>query len=159
MAGSRYGRAGSQERPHTDPEELRQHIKMLARTWEFVRLSLPNREFLKDHTEEAWNTYLDWILGEKVWTFVVRAPDGSFNHRPSWSTLLTLNFQVRKKAYAMVCNDGVSLVTGLRLAMKDQELLNTHCMLPKSMSAWGGYGKSIRLKVHPATPKPKEDSA
>ena len=86
-------------------------------------------------------------------------PDGSFNHRPSWSTLLTLDFQVRKKAYAMVFNDGVSLVTGLKLAMKDQELLNTHFMLPTSMSAGAAMARATASKPTPPSTESKEDTA
>ena len=49
-----------------------------------------------------------WLLGEEVYNNSVKEASGQAVYKPSWSTLISYEFQVRKKAMMILNCDQVS---------------------------------------------------
>ena len=101
-----------------DPEELRQRIMLLGRAWSFVAFQQPNCAWLKDLTPQAFQEYLDYLLGPFVYKLVARDEHGNQSAAPPWNLLLSYELEVRRKAMALVA-EGVPLVKALKDAFQD----------------------------------------
>ena len=60
---------------------------------------------------------------------------GSVTRRPAWSTLLELEFRVRKRTYQLVNNSGYTLPNALHAAREDTTILQKYFLTPVSLAA------------------------
>ena len=117
------------------PEALRAKIRLMGVAWEFVRLKFPARPYLKGLSSETWGDHVEWLLGEDVYGNTVKDSSGSISYRPSWATILELDFRVRKKAYHSVNTSGATLAAALEAARNDTALLQKYFITPISLAA------------------------
>ena len=135
------------------PEELRSKLKVLATLWEYVRLKFPKKPMVKSYELSLWSDYADWLLGDEVYDSVINANGGDLKYRPAWTTVLELDFQVRKRAYKMINEEGISLRLALTGAMQHEPTIRKYFMVPTSMAA--GAAAAVATLGHvPPPPAP-----
>ena len=138
-----------------DPEELRMRYKIMGRAWEFVKIKLPSKPFLRDYSMAAWDELAEWLLSVEVYRSEVKSPDESFTYRPSWATLLNFELQVRRKAAKLV-NEGATMIAAITGAMKHQPTFQRHFLNPVSVGA--GAAAAQQAGSTPTTRDPRHRS-
>ena len=118
-------------------EELRYRMKLLATTWEMVRIQLPMIAVVQTLTPEDWQTttHLEYILGEDAMGAEVKSECGTKTYKPSWLNVLELEFQIRKHAFHAVNTKDLDLKTALKDAREDDKLFQRHFLTPVAISA------------------------
>ena len=114
-------------------EEVRRRIRLLAATFEIVKMRNPNKAFLQDLTADTWEQHVRYFLGEKVANFRFPTQLGVRRDQagaPTWPKL-----KVRKEAVSMVTYDGITLAAGLEKARKDTEIREAHFTTPTMADA------------------------
>ena len=107
----------------------------MSTMWDFVKLKLPSKAFLQDQSVTLWDRYTDWLLGEDVYENVVKDHTGEVIMRPSWHTLMELEFQVRRRmCWEINCNSK-SIGNALMDAQKHEPTFTKYFTLPTSLSA------------------------
>ena len=132
-----------------NPEALRAKIRLMGTAWEFVRLKFPARPYLRGLASDVWTDHVEWLLGEEVYGNVVKDASGSMTYRPSWATLLELDFRVRKQAYHLVNTSGSTLEQALRAAREDTSLIQKYFLTPVSLAA-GAEAARMAVQKRPA---------
>ena len=129
-----------------NPEALRAKIRMMGVAWEFMRLKFPGRPYLKDLTAETWSDHVEWLLGEDVYGNIVKDSSGAIAYRPSWATVLELDFRVRKQAYQLVNENGSTLKEAMVAAREDTALFQKYFITPVSLAAGAEAARSTSSK-------------
>jgi hypothetical protein len=124
------------------PEELRQRIRVEGHLWIFLSTKFTNRSWLANMSMTPWQKHVDYILGKKCYLLelVHGGLTDAMQIKPSWHILLEYEFQVRKKAFALVRDDGTPLSEALGKAASDTELRDLHFMAPLLLSSRNGKG-------------------
>jgi hypothetical protein len=117
------------------PEELRRIFKLMGACWEFIRLKVPGKSYLADHSQAVWDDYADWLLGDDVFDCVVRDSGRDVIYKPSWNLVLDLDYQIRKLAYKLVNRTGVTIKAAMKQAMADEKLYHKFFTTPVSLAA------------------------
>ena len=118
-----------------NPEQLRAKLRLMGVAWEFVRLKFPARGYLRGLTCTDWTDYTEWLLGEDVYGNVVKDATGSMVYRPSWATLLELDFRVRRRAYHLVNDGAMNLAGALVTAREDTSIFQKYFLTPVALAA------------------------
>ena len=135
----RFRRGKVMVNPPSTPEQLRKFLRVMAAHWEFVRIKDPVRTFLVDHTPAVWSHYADFLLGEDCWGMEAKDGAGAVCARPTWLTLLSYDFEIRKQACRHVNERAISLKLAMEAAMKDQELRTKYLVSPMAIAAQHEY--------------------
>ena len=131
----------------TKPEELRRYFKLMVTCWELVKLRVPGKAYLADHTQAIWNGHVEWLLGDEVLEYEVKDSNNNTVFQPTWHQMLELDFQVRKLAYKYVNRDGMTIKRALETARADEPTLRKYFSLPISVSA-----ATVASHTKPANP-------
>jgi len=129
--------------PPQSPEQLRKFYRVMQTHWAFVALKDKARPILKDYSPGIWDKHVNYLLGEDGWGLEAKADDGVICARPSWGTILSWEFELRKRAMKYINEDGSTLEEALKAARKDNELRTKHLIAPVALSAQSrkrGYG-------------------
>ena len=166
------------------PEELRAKLKVLSILWEFVRLKFPKKFMVvgtakdPEYSMSIWSEYADWLLGDEVYENVVHSDGGNMKYRPAWSTLLELDYQVRRRAYKVMNEENITLRKALKEAMAHEPTFRKYFTMPTSLAAgaaaaaaashtnkvpppkqmdrpWDGAAEPAASWAAPATPPPR----
>ena len=117
------------------PEALRAKIRLMGVAWEFVKLRFPARAAFQDLSPADWSDHVDWLLGEEIYQNVVKDSSNTVQYRPSWATILDLDYRVRKEAYRLVNKGEATLAKALARARKDTALLQRYFITPVALAA------------------------
>ena len=128
------------------PEGLREKIKLMGVAWEYVRLRYPARPYLANLGPQDWSDHLEWLLGEDVYQYVVRDASNTISYRPSWATIIELDYRVRKLAYKLVNEGSATLKTALVTARSDTALFQRYFLSPVSLAAGAEAAKATSSK-------------
>jgi hypothetical protein len=100
----------------------------------YAKRRFPNRAWLQDLVPGLYDRHVDYILGEDVALLVATNAEGKEIARPTWSLVLSYEFQVRKKAYKMISTMEVaSLGAALTAAVKDHTIRERHFLTPMQL--------------------------
>ena len=111
-----------------DSEALRRRVGLLGISYSIARAKHPTRAWLATALPEVWTAHLDYVLGEQVYGFRIRAGDGDL--RPVWSTAVSYELQIRKEAVRAILYDGLDFKAAMAAARKSTELRETHFVTP-----------------------------
>ena len=117
------------------PEELRRVFRVMGTCWEFIRLRVPSKPYLKDYDIAIWDAHVEWLLGEEVFDFQVKDDKQVTIYKPGWQQVLILDYNVRKLAYKMVIRDGYTIKEAMARAREDEKVFRKHFTLPISLAA------------------------
>ena len=141
--------------PPETPEDLRRKFRIMAAAWEYVRLKHSSKAYLEGLGPEIWQEYVEWLLGEEVYQNGARNEKDEVIYRPSWATLLTYDFQVRRKALRDV-NAGriASIAEALRKARGDEVTRSKYFLTPVSLAAGAAVAReAMRGRQRSRTPR------
>ena len=148
------------------PEELRRAFKLMSTCWDFVRLKVPGKAYLKDHSAAMWDEHVDWLLGEEIYDFEVKDANKMTIFKPPWHQVLEIDYHVRRLAFKWVNRDGMSIKAALKAARHDEKTLRNHFTLPISVAAAaaanrqeeGGRSSNVRGRERSRSPHQRGDS-
>ena len=138
-------------------EELRAKIKVECNTMLMLAARFRNKAWFDGLTTKAYQRYVDFILGEKVYQLQISKGDGSAQTmaaNPSWDLMIGFEHKLRKEAYRRTSREGRSLNVTLEEVTSDASLKETffvtpltlelarrHTAQPGAPAAGAGYGK------------------
>lgn len=138
-------RKGAQavEEPH-NPEQLRKRLKVLGLAVMFLGLKHSNRQYLQGYTPQTTEDYLTYLLSENCYYLQGKSAEGFTINGPSWAQLLLYEFQIRKKAWALI-NSGKSkrFVDALELAWQDSCVKERYLVTPVALSSSSGSKRTM----------------
>ena len=126
----------------SNPEELRRRIAIMINALIFISLQHTNRSELQGIKPEFANTYASYLLGDQVWSMIAQDENGHTIASPNWRLVLQYEFNLRKKAYRDMCEQGTSFTQALRSAWDDVLTRNRYFITPLAISSSSG-SKSI----------------
>ena len=95
-------RAASTTSDPNNPEQLRKRICLMGTGLMMLGMRHTNRKELQGLSPQVFQAYLNYLLGDYVWMLVAKDPEGHTVSCPSWLQLLSYEYQIRKKTYAMM---------------------------------------------------------
>jgi hypothetical protein len=127
-------------------EELRMRLRVECHTWGFIALKFSAKTWLQKSTPAAWQRYADYLLGEKV--AELKVPAMSVGEKMSelkvpWAVVLHYEFEMRKSAFGMIRETGITIDEAISKAMRDSELKEVHFTSPLALMGRkrdGGHG-------------------
>ena len=120
----------------TTSEELRSKLKLEGTTLIMLGSKFRNREWFRDLDPNDFTKYVDWLLGEKVYSLQIpkSQTEGTQPLHPPWTTLLRFEQQVRKEAYKQALRQNRSIKLTLQEAMQNAELKEVHFVSPVALA-------------------------
>ena len=146
----RFVKARSTGKTPDNPEGLREKIKLMGVAWEYVRLRFPTKPYLVGLVPQDWTDHVEWLLGEDIYQNTVKDAAGTMNYRPSWATVLELDYRVRKRAYGFVNDASITLGEALARARPDTALLQKFFYTPVSLAAGAEAVRASTKRPAPA---------
>ena len=145
-----------------DPEELRQRVTLLGTAWAFVALSQPNAEIIQGVTPQAWQEYLEYLLGPHCYGLCARNAYGETMAAPPWTLLMSYELEIRRKM-AELMTEGTPMSKALKTATKDPVVKERYFTTPVALASvtgvkrkadeafggqdgWGAKGRGNRAK-------------
>ena len=140
-------------------EQLRKRIKVLSMGLMFLGIRHSNRAWLQGLNPQVFEDYVCYLLSEHCFLMTGRSAEGFAISGPSWAQLLLYEFQVRKKAWQMVQNEGATFKDALRAAWRDPVVKERFLTTPVALTSaaqpkrsWDG-GASESQDGHGKRPK------
>jgi hypothetical protein len=134
-----------------NPEELRMKLRIEGNVWLFLASKFTNRAWLQNLTPQLFSRYADHFLGRKVHEMLVPQVQGEpLPLRPPWSVVLNYEYSVRKRAFEMVREEGLSLGVALVTCTHDSELKEINFTSPISLMGRRGVASLPHPEGHPA---------
>lgn len=153
--GSLAMRKGAQtiDEPH-NPEQLRRRLKVLGLSIMFLALKHGNRAYLQGFTPQSTEDYLSYLLSENCYYLQGKSAEGFTISGPSWPQLLIYEFQIRRKAWALV-NNGKSprFVDALETAWQDSCVKERYLVTPVALSSSSGSKRVLHTDGEVGNPK------
>jgi len=115
----RIKRASQEVRAPANPEALRTRLKVVAHMYTMARLKHTNRAWLASASPQIFLDHVDYMLGPHVYGLAARDHSDKVVATPSWATVLSYEFQVRKRAMKFVNEQQLSLAVALKQARED----------------------------------------
>ena len=110
--------AGTTSDPN-NPEQLRKRICLMGVGLMMLGMRHTNRRELQGMSPQVFQSYLNYLLGDYVWMLVAKDPQGRTVSCPSWLQLLSYEYQIRKKAYALMNSGKGTFAECLPVAWND----------------------------------------
>ena len=120
-----------------DPEELRQRVTLLGTAWAFVALTQPSATIIQGVTPQAWQEYLEYILGPHCYGLSARNAYGETMAAPPWTLLMSYELEMRRKM-AELMSEGTPMSTALKLAAKDPVVKERYFTTPLALASVTG---------------------
>ena len=122
----------AQARMPKDSEEYRTRIRLVGNGWLFAKTKHPHKSWLQGLSPQDFEKHVDYIVGDKVMKLKATDSEGSDDTylHPSFEQVMVYCFEVRKRAYELVRDDGFSMKEALVAARKDEEVKNLHLIVP-----------------------------
>ena len=157
--GTLQMRKGNQqvEEPR-NPEQLRKRLKILGLGLMFLSLKHSNRAFLTAINPQLFEDYACYLLSEHCFYLQGKSAEGFAISGPSWNQLLIYEFQVRRKTWTLVQNQGMDFATALRVSWRDPCVKERFLTTPIALSA-AGSGKRYMEPSDPFAAGKKARSA
>ena len=120
----------------TNSEELRIKLKLEGTMLIMLGSKFRNREWFRDLEPNDFTRYVDWLLGEKVYSLQIpkAQAEGTQPLHPPWTVLLRFEQQVRKEAYKQALRFNRSIKLTLQEAMANSELKEVHFVSPVALA-------------------------
>jgi hypothetical protein len=103
----------------SDSESLRRRVRILGVTFDLAKAKNPSRAWLRTCSKEVWADHLDYILGDTVFGFDIKAAGRSI--RPPWDLILSYEQEIRKEAIRLVLYEGSDLASAMHAARHGTE--------------------------------------
>ena len=129
--------SGCTEEPR-NPEQLRKRIKVLSLGLMFLGMKHTNRKFLQNLNPQLFEDYVTYLLSEHCYFLQGRSAEGFNIVGPSWAQLLIYEFQVRRKMWQLVQNEGKDVKDALRSSWQDPVIKERYLTTPVALSASSG---------------------
>ena len=127
----------------SNPEQLRDTIRVVARHWSMIQLKGAARSILHDFDMSVFDAHLDYVLGDECYRMAEAHP--GIRVTPSWELLLSYEHELRKKAIKYVNEDGPTLKAALRTARESSDHRTKYLIPPWPCMAPGrGHRRTRR---------------
>ena len=95
------------------------------------------KSWLHGLTPEPFNRFVDYILGEKVYSIQIPSLQGEGHQKvkPDWSIVLGYEHKLRKEAFKLVIKEGHTLANALSMVIRDADLKETYFTTPVALRA------------------------
>jgi hypothetical protein len=127
-------------------EGLRMRLRVEGYTWMCLATKFPSRKWLAGQQKISWERYVDYILGPTVASLPIREIRGSemvdTGRIPPFSLVLAYEYELRKRVFKRVRDDGYSLMDSLKMAETDYEARELHFTSLLAMGSRGGSSGS-----------------
>jgi len=115
----------------SNPEQLRDTIKVMARHWMMIQLKGAARPILHDFDMSVFDAHLDYVLGDECFRMAEAHPGVRVS--PSWELLLAYEHELRKKAIKSVNESGLTLKAALRAARESSDHRTKYLITPLAL--------------------------
>jgi len=115
----------------SNPEQLRDTIKVMARHWSMVQLKGAARPMLHDYDMAVFDAHLDYVLGDECYRMAEAHP--GIRVTPSWELLLAYEHELRKRAIKYVSESGYTLKAGLLAARESADHRTKYLITPLAL--------------------------
>ncbi|CAE7433798.1 unnamed protein product, partial [Symbiodinium microadriaticum] len=122
-------------------EAYRRVIKVEGYAWLAMQARYKSKTWLQDLTMADFTAFVDFVLGERVAGLRLEQTTG-YDHnnnaqfRPPWGIVLRYEYRMRKEAFRLVNEDGVTLKAALLAVTKDTEMKEVHFVTPLTLTAF-----------------------
>ncbi|CAE7611856.1 unnamed protein product, partial [Symbiodinium sp. KB8] len=133
-------------------EAYRRVIKVEGYAWLAMQARYKSKTWLQDLTMADFTAFVDFVLGERVAGLRLEQTTG-YDHnnnaqfRPPWGIVLRYEYRMRKEAFRLVNEDGVTLKAALLAVTKDTEMKEVHFVTPLTLTAFPMPSKWTRSYV------------
>jgi hypothetical protein len=125
-----------------NPEQLRKRLKVLSLGLMMLSLKHTNRQFLAPINPQLFEDFVSYLLSDNCYYLAGKSAEGYNVNGPSWQQLLIYEYQIRKRAWASVQNQGLDFPTALRTAWKDASVKERFLTTPIALANAGGSKRS-----------------
>jgi len=115
----------------SNPEQLRDTIKVMARHWSMVQLKGAARPILHDYDMAVFDAHLDYVLGDECYRMAEAHP--GIRVTPSWELVLAYEHELRKKAIKYVNESGLTLKAALLAARESSDHRTKYLITPLAL--------------------------
>jgi len=115
----------------SNPEQLRDTIRVMARHWSMIQLKGAARPILHDFDMSVFEAHLDYVLGDECFRMAEAHP--GVRVTPSWELLLSYEHELRKKAIKCVNEEGLTLKAALRAARESSDHRTKYLITPLAL--------------------------
>ncbi|CAE7474104.1 unnamed protein product [Symbiodinium sp. CCMP2456] len=122
-------------------EAYRRVIKVEGYAWLAMQARYKSKSWLQDLTMADFTAFVDFVLGERVAGLRLEQATGYDNNnnaqfRPPWGIVLRYEYRMRKEAFRLVNEDGMTLKAALLAVTKDTEMKEVHFVTPLTLTAF-----------------------
>lgn len=105
------------------PESFRLRLRVEKNLWLCMATKFRHRDWLVGLEPAHFERWTDFFLGSKVMLMEVARADGSKSLLgPPWPIVLSYEYECRKRAFALINDDGVTMVDAMAAVVRDSEL-------------------------------------
>ena len=115
-------------------EHLRHRYRVMLTCWEFVKMRHGGRQFLSTLSAAVWREHVNWLLGPNVAGLEAKDENGSPLGKPSWTLLLSYEYEVRKRAYREINMVHADFAAALLTARTVTDLRQRFLLTPFSIA-------------------------
>ena len=101
-----------------DMEQLRERVKLMGTAWLMLHLHMPGNATLRGLCRDDFVDHIDYLAGERVYQYGIRAEAERKPLPPNWPLLLAYEKEIRREALRL-CMRGQSLAAALKAARED----------------------------------------
>lgn len=134
----------------SNTEEYRRVMRVETNAWLCMAARYKAKAWLHNLSADAFNKFVDYILGERVYGIQIPSLSGDSPQRvkPDWAIVLSYEHKLRKEALKLVMNEGYTLGDALKVVIKDADLKEAFfttpialraALLPGASSSSGSY--------------------
>ena len=122
-------------------EAYRRVIKVEGYAWLAMQARYKSKTWLQELTMADFTAFVDFVLGERVAGLRLEQTTG-YDHnnnaqfRPPWGIVLRYEYRMRKEAFRLVNEDGLTLKAALLAVTKDTEMKEVHFVTPLTLTAF-----------------------
>ena len=122
------------------PEALRRRLRVESNAWLYLSTKFGNRPWLSSLTPRPFLKLADHILGKRGAELEVASPAADnrteqVSIKPPWQLILSYEYEVRKRAFYLVREEGQTLEQAIDSAIADQEVRALRFINPLSLIA------------------------
>ena len=118
-------------------EDYRRVMRVEMNAWLCMAARYRAKSWLHGLTPEPFNRFVDYILGEKVYSVQIPSLQGEGHQKvkPDWSIVLGYEHKLRKEAFKLVIKEGHTLANALSMVIRDADLKETYFTTPVALRA------------------------
>ena len=134
-------RCAKEGRLPQDSEGMRDKVKLMSVKTSYVQSRFPNKAYLQGMGPHIWDKHIEYVLSDQIHRLAAKDGHGTVVATPPWALVVSYEYQIRKKAFALLASDEMdTLANAMTAARKCTETKEIHFLTPFTVCRMGDTG-------------------